>query len=53
MAGVSTYLNFQGQAEEAFAFYARTFGTEVTMLSRFSDMPAPGPATCPLKSGTS
>lgn len=40
MARVNTYLNFQGQAEEAFAFYAEVFGTDVTMLSRFSDMPA-------------
>ena len=40
MTRVSTYLNFQGQAEEAFAFYAKIFGTEVSMLSRFSDMPA-------------
>jgi PhnB protein len=44
MARVSTYLNFQGQAEEALAFYARAFGTEVTMLSRFSDMPGELPA---------
>ena len=43
MARVSTYLNFQGQAEEAFASYAKIFGTEVTMLSRFSDMPDMGP----------
>jgi uncharacterized glyoxalase superfamily protein PhnB len=47
MARVSAYLNFQGQTEEAFAFYARTFGTEVTMLSRYSDMPASGPADLP------
>jgi PhnB protein len=47
MAQVNTYLNFQGQAEEAFAFYAETFGTEVTMLSRFSDMPAVGPGELP------
>lgn len=40
MAKVSTYLNFQGQTEEALASYAKIFGTEVTMLSRFSDMPA-------------
>lgn len=40
MARVNTYLNFQGQAEEALAFYAKIFGTEVSMLSRFSDMPA-------------
>jgi PhnB protein len=47
MAQVNTYLNFQGQAEEAFAFYAKTFGTEVTMLSRYSDMPAVGPGQLP------
>jgi len=47
MARVSTYLNFMGQAEEAFAFYAATFGTEVTMLSRFSDMPASGSGELP------
>jgi PhnB protein len=43
MARVNTYLNFQGQTEEAFAFYAKTFGSEVTMLTRYSDMPAAGP----------
>jgi PhnB protein len=43
MARVNTYLNFQGQTEEAFAFYAKTFGSEVTMLTRFADMPAAGP----------
>ena len=54
MARVNTYLNFQGQTEEAFGFYAKTFGTEVTMLSRYSDMPPPlGPASCPPRSGTS
>lgn len=47
MTRVSTYLNFQGQAEEAFAFYAKTFGTQVTALSRFSDMPAVGPGELP------
>src|SRR5580693_3865704 len=47
MAQVNTYLNFQGQAEEAFAFYAKTFGTEITMLSRYSDMPAVGPGQLP------
>lgn len=47
MARVSTYLNFQGQAEEAFASYATIFGTEVTMLSRYSDMPDMGPAPVP------
>ncbi|HZD66787.1 MAG TPA: VOC family protein [Acidimicrobiales bacterium] len=47
MARVATYLNFQGQTEEAFGFYAETFGTEVTMLSRYSDMPAVGPGQLP------
>ena len=47
MARVNTYLNFQGQTEEAFAFYANVFGTEVTMLSRYSDMPAAGPMAIP------
>ena len=52
MARVNTYLNFQGQTEEAFTFYAKTFGTEVTMLTRYSDMPAAGPGSCPPRSGT-
>ena len=47
MVRVNTYLNFQGQTEEAFAFYAATFGTEVTMLSRYSDMPAMSPGELP------
>ena len=47
MARVNTYLNFQGQAEEAFSFYAKTFGTEVTALTRYSDMPAMGPGELP------
>jgi PhnB protein len=47
MARVNTYLNFQGQTEEAFAFYAKAFGTEVSTLSRYSDMPAVGPGELP------
>jgi PhnB protein len=47
MARVSTYLNFQGQTEEAFSFYAKTFGTEITAINRFSDMPAMGPGELP------
>ena len=47
VARVNTYLNFQGQTEEAFAFYAAAFGTEITMLSRYSDMPAVVPAELP------
>ncbi|MCL2583517.1 MAG: VOC family protein [Streptosporangiales bacterium] len=47
MATVSTYLNFQGQTEEALAFYAKAFGTQVTDLHRFSDMPAMGTGELP------
>jgi PhnB protein len=43
MARVNTYLNFQGQTEEAFSFYARTFGTELTTLTRYRDVSAGGP----------
>jgi PhnB protein len=40
MASVGTYLNFAGEAEEAFAFYKTVFGTEFTGdISRFGDMP--------------
>ena len=49
VARVNTYLNFQGQTEEAFTFYAQTFGTEISMLSCFSDMPAGGPGELPAK----
>jgi PhnB protein len=49
MARVNTYLNFQGQAEEAFSFYAKVFDTEITMLSRYSDTPADGPGALPLE----
>lgn len=38
MASVSTYLNFQGNTEEAFAFYASVFGTEFSgPIVRFKD----------------
>lgn len=47
MARVNTYLNFQGRTEEALAFYAEIFGTEVTMLTRYSDMPGVGPGELP------
>ena len=47
MGRVSTYLNFQGQTEEAFAFYAKIFGTQVTMLTRFSELPAGSPGEPP------
>jgi PhnB protein len=44
MARTSTYLNFMGNTEEAFAFYASVFETKpVTPISRMRDVPpAPG-----------
>jgi PhnB protein len=41
MAQVSTYLNFKRNTEEAFNFYKTVFGTEITGISRFGDIPAP------------
>ncbi len=41
MARVSTYLNFQGNAAEAFEFYKSVFGTDYTgEMMRMGDMPA-------------
>ncbi len=37
---VNPYLNFEGRCEEAIEFYKKALGAEVTMLSRFKDMPA-------------
>ena len=39
MAGVSIYLNFNGNTEEAFVFYRSVFGGDFSLLQRFSDMP--------------
>ncbi|MFP5297659.1 MAG: VOC family protein [Actinomycetota bacterium] len=36
------YLNFQGNAEEAFDFYKRVFGGEFSAVFRFKDMPIEG-----------
>jgi PhnB protein len=37
---VSTYLNFMGQTEEAFRFYASVFGTEINEpIARMGEMP--------------
>jgi PhnB protein len=38
---VTTYLNFQGHAEEAFDFYRKVFGTDYSgPINRMGDMPA-------------
>lgn len=42
MARVSTYLNFMDNAEEAFEYYKKVFGTEYsTPITRMGDMPMP------------
>ncbi len=38
MAILNTYLNFQGNTEEAFNFYKSIFGGEFSALMRFKDM---------------
>ena len=38
---VQPYLNFDGRCEEALEFYRSALGAEVTMLSRFKDIPEP------------
>ena len=44
MSRVCTYLNFQGQTEEAFEYYASVFHTEyATPLIRFGDIANPTP----------
>jgi PhnB protein len=37
MSRVNTYLNFPGDTEEAFNFYAGVFGSQVVGLTRFAD----------------
>ncbi len=39
---LNTYLNFAGNAEEAFKFYRSVFGGEFGMITRFKDMQVPG-----------
>lgn len=39
MATVNTYLNFNGNCEDAFNFYKSVFGEEFTYIGRFGEMP--------------
>ncbi len=39
---LNTYLNFSGNAEEAFNFYKSVFGGEFGNVTRFKDIPMPG-----------
>ena len=41
MALINPYINFNGNAEEAFNFYKSVFGGEFAMVMRFGDMPNP------------
>ena len=38
-AVMNPYLNYNGNAEEAFNFYKKVFGTEFKMVQRFKDVP--------------
>jgi PhnB protein len=42
MATIHPYINFNGNAEEAFTLYKSVFGGEFTELKRFRDMGSPG-----------
>ena len=42
MTVMNSYLNFQGNTEEAFKFYKSVFGGEFSSLVRFKDMPMEG-----------
>lgn len=41
MALINPYINFNGNAEEAFNFYKSVFGGEFALIIRFGDMPNP------------
>lgn len=41
MAQINPYIHFNGNAEEAFAFYKSVFGGEFITVSRFKDFPNP------------
>ena len=41
MTSINPWINFNGNAEEAFAFYRSVFGGEFTKVMRFKDMASP------------
>ncbi len=47
MTTTNTYLNFNGNCEEAFNFYKSVFGGEFTYLGRFGEMPSSEDYTVP------
>jgi PhnB protein len=42
MAQINPYINFNGNAEEAFTFYKSVFGGEFVKVVRFKDLESPG-----------
>jgi PhnB protein len=42
MATINPYINFNGNAEEAFEFYRSVFGGEFAKVVRFKDLSIPG-----------
>ena len=42
MATINPYINFNGNAEEAFNFYKSVFGGEFETIVRFKDLEGPG-----------
>lgn len=42
MTTISPWINFNGNAEEAFNFYKSVFGGEFTNVTRFGDITSPG-----------
>lgn len=42
MATINPYINFNGNAEEAFTFYKSVFGGEFLSVKRFKDLAMPG-----------
>jgi PhnB protein len=42
MPTINPYINFNGNAEEAFNFYKSVFGGEFTEVKRFKDIASPG-----------
>lgn len=41
MPKINPYINFNGNAEEAFTFYKSVFGGEFTAMKRFKDLASP------------
>ena len=41
MPQINPYINFNGNAEEAFTFYKSVFGGEFTKITRFKDLSSP------------